>query len=290
MVSQAASPAIPVPPSPAVVVSNLHVTRERTTILQGIDCVLPAGQYTALLGPNGCGKTTLTKCLTGHMFLTDGHVTVLGENLGQTDVRALRRRIGVVNPVVDVGQYHTAGAVVDAELTTLQAVVTGFYATVSLYDSPTREQWDRAEHMLTQVGLSHRLSHRFGLLSSGEQRRTLIARALVQQPELLILDEPTAGLDIAGREQVLATIEQLMLQPQRHPTVLMITHHIEEISPRASQVLLMKQGRMLACGTPKEVITPEMLTQTFGCKVFVKRIHGRWWLEVLPEAWVDLLR
>ncbi len=274
----------------AVVVHDLHVTRGQTTILQGIDCTLPAGQCIALLGPNGCGKTTLTKCLTGHMFITQGQVTVLGQTIGQTDVRALRRRIGVVNPVVDVSDLHTAGAVVDAELSALEAVVTGFFATVGLYDVPTHDQWARAEQVLKQVGLAHRLTHRYGLLSSGEQRRCQIARALVQQPELLILDEPTAGLDIAGREQVLATIEQIMTQPGVvPPTVLMITHHIEEISPRTALVLLMKQGRIIASGPPREVITPESLTQTFGCKVYVRRTHGRWWLEVLPEAWLELL-
>ncbi len=279
---------------PAVMVSDLYVTRGQTAILQGIDCTLPAGQCIALLGPNGCGKTTLTKCLTGHMFITQGQVTVLGQTIGQTDVRALRKRIGVVNPVVDAGAMHTAGAVVDAELTALEAVATGFFATVGLYDIPTHDQWARAEQVLKQVGLAQRLTHRYGLLSSGEQRRCLMARALVHQPELLILDEPTAGLDIAGREQVLATIERIMAQPGVPgvvpPTVLMITHHIEEISPRTALVLLMKQGRIIAGGPPREVITPESLTQTFGCKVFVKRTHGRWWLEVLPEAWLELLR
>jgi iron complex transport system ATP-binding protein len=107
-------------------------------------------------------------------------------------------------------------------------------------------------------------------------------------PELLILDEPTAGLDIRGREQILATVE-LVLSGPNPPTVLMITHHVEELSPKTEQVLLMKDGRFIAAGPPEKVITPESLTETFGCKVFVKKIWGRYWLEVLPEAWLDLV-
>ncbi|MFK7789687.1 MAG: ATP-binding cassette domain-containing protein, partial [Phycisphaeraceae bacterium] len=127
-----------------------------------------------------------------------------------------------------------------------------------------------------------------GKLSTGEQRRALIARALVHKPELLILDEPTAGLDLRGREQVLATIEQLLNQPDA-PAVLMITHHVEELSPSTSQVLLMKEGRFVAAGQPDQVINPETLSDVYGCKVYVKKSNGRYWLEVLPEAWLDLV-
>ncbi len=128
--------------------------------------------------------------------------------------------------------------------------------------------------MLQQVGLHQRRDLRFGLLSTGEQRRCMIARALAHEPELLILDEPTAGLDLAGREQVLATIE-MILAGAKPPTVLMVTHRVEELSPRTRQVLLMKEGRVVAAGPPKEVITPESLTSTFGCKVFVSCITSR---------------
>jgi iron complex transport system ATP-binding protein len=272
----------------AIEVQNLHVVRGETAILRGIDCRVEAGTCMAILGPNGCGKTTLMRTLTGQMFITSGSVRVLGETMGETDVRALRRRIGMVNP--SAGNSHTpnSGAIVDADLTAHEAVLTGFFGTVGLYDHPTPQQVQRADRMLQQVGLSQRRDLRFGLLSTGEQRRCMIARALAHEPELLILDEPTAGLDLAGREQVLATVE-MILAGANPPTVLMVTHHVEELSPRTRQVLLMKEGRVVASGPPKEVITPESLTSTFGCKVFVKRIHGRYWLEVLPEAWLDLL-
>ncbi|MCC7203871.1 MAG: ATP-binding cassette domain-containing protein [Phycisphaeraceae bacterium] len=275
-------------PAPAVLASHLTIRRGDTLILDDLSCTIPRGSCTVILGPNGCGKTTLTRAMIGQTFLTEGTVVVLDHTLGQTDIRALRRRIGVVNPTTDSANAHQSGAVVDAELTALEAVLTGFFGTVGLYDVPTDEQRLRATELLARVGLQHRAGLRFTLLSTGEQRRCLIARALVHEPELLILDEPTAGLDVAAREQVLAVVHELLRRPNP-PTVLFITHHVEEIPAQTAQVLLMKQGRILAAGRPQEVVTPESLSHVFGCKVYVRRLHKRYWLEVLPEAWLGLL-
>jgi iron complex transport system ATP-binding protein len=260
-----------------------------------VSCRLEPGQYTAILGPNGCGKTTFARCLLGQMFATHGSITVLGETLGQTNIQTLRQRIGIVNPTTDpggtggVGGFHVMGAVVDADLSATEAVITGFFATVGLYNHYTEAQHARARELLSSVGLLQRVDHRFGLLSTGEQRRALIARALVHMPELLILDEPTAGLDLAGREQVLATIEQVLAGPNA-PAVLMITHHVEELSPNTGRVLLMNRGKIIADGPPQSVLTPEKLSETFGCKVEVDRVHGRYWLKVLPEVWEELVK
>lgn len=271
----------------AIVAEALLVVRGRTTILDHVSCTMATGQCTAILGPNGCGKTTLTRVLTGHVFLSGGVARVLGEVIGQTDIRALRKQVGIVNPTTDSASSHVSGAVVDADLSARDAVLTGFFATVGLYDRPTDAQRQRADQLLCEVGLADRRDLRFALLSTGEQRRCLIARALVHVPRLLILDEPTAGLDLAGREHVLATIESILAGPDP-PAVLMITHHVEELSPRTAQVLLMKKGRFLAAGPPEQVITPESLTETFDTTVYVTRRNGRFWLEVLPEAWVEL--
>jgi iron complex transport system ATP-binding protein len=272
-----------------VLARDLRLRRGDTVILDGVTCTIAAGECVAILGPNGCGKTTFARTLTGQAFPSSGELRVLGETIGQTDIRALRRRIGVVSPTTDAGGVHHAGSVVDADLSASDAVVTGYFHTVGLYDRPTPEQIDRARALLGLVGLGHRLDHRLGVLSTGEQRRALIARALVHLPELLILDEPTAGLDVAGREHVLATVETILAHPQP-PAVLMITHHVEELSPRTTQVMLMKRGRFVASGPPSQTITPESLSNVFGCKVYVRRTHGRHWLEVLPEAWLDLAR
>lgn len=276
------------PTQPAIECEGLVVRRGTTTILDHLTCRVERGTAAAILGPNGCGKTTFARCLTGTMFATQGRLTVLGQTIGQTNILQLRRRIGLVNPTTDHGFAHVTGAVVDAALSTTMAVCTGYFASVGLYDKPTEHQVAHARQLLKTVGLGHRLDHTLGKLSTGEQRRALIARALVHKPELLILDEPTAGLDLRGREQVLATIEQLLSQPDA-PALLMITHHVEELSPRTSQVLLMKHGRFVATGEPDQVINPETLSAVYGCKVFVKKTHGRFWLEVLPEAWLDLV-
>lgn len=269
----------------AIEADNVTLSRGGVEILRGITCRIPRGTCTAILGPNGSGKTSFTRTLTGQLFLTGGTVKVLGETIGETDIRALRRRIGVVNPSAG----YAGPVTVDDELTAHEAVLTGFFGTIGLYERVSDTQRQRADHVLAEVGLGHRRGLRFSLLSTGEQRRCLIARALVHRPELLILDEPTAGMDVSGREHVLATVEQILAQPEA-PTVLMITHHVEELSPRTRQVIMLREGRIAAAGGPEEVITPESLSALFGCKVFVQRRHGRYWLEVLPEAWVDLVR
>jgi len=260
-------------------ISDVVIRRGDVTILRDINWVVPRGASVAVLGPNGSGKTTLMRTITGFMWPTTGTVDVLGLRLGQTDVRQLRKRIGVVDPSERFG--------VDENLTALQAVLTGYFATLNLYDEVTPEQRKHAAELLDVVGLSHRRDQRVRVLSTGEKRRALLARALIRLPELLILDEPTAGLDVAGRERVLATIEQLR---SIHPTltVFMITHHVEELSAGTDQVLLLNRGRVAAQGDPDHVITPEVLTDVLGCKVFVQKRNGRFWLEVLPEAWLDL--
>ena len=272
----------------AVCADSLTLHRGDTTILDRLSCQIKRGEVVAILGSNGCGKTTFARCITGHLFASKGKLQVLGQTMGETNIPKLRKRIGLVNPTTDSSSAHASGAIVDARLSATHAVCTGYFATVGLYDKPTNEQTDHAQELLRSVGLGHRLDHTFAHLSTGEQRRALIARALVHLPELLILDEPTAGLDLAGREQVLMAVEMILSQ-KNAPALMMITHHVEELSPRTTRVLLMKDGRFLKQGTPKEMITPEHLTETFGCKVFVRKIHGRYWLEVLPEAWLDLV-
>lgn len=272
----------------AVEADDLHVRRGRTTILRGATCRIATGRCTAIVGANGSGKTTLTRALTGHALITSGSARVLGETIGRTDIRALRQRISIVNPTTATAHHHVSGAVVDEDLTSRDAVLTGFYGTVGLYEDPDDAQRQRADQVLEEVGLGRRRDLCFALLSTGEQRRCLIARALVHRPELLILDEPTAGLDPAARETVLATIEGV-IDGDDPPTVLIITHHIEELAESTGDVLLMKDGRFIATGPPGEVLTDAHLSEAFGCAVTVHRRGGRFWLEAHPRPWRRLL-
>ncbi len=269
----------------AVVLDGVTMLRQEQRILDDVSGTLPAGRCTALLGPNGCGKTTLTRILMGMLWPTRGSVRVLGETLGSTDVRALRRRIGLVHPASARIDLVPA---TDPRLSALDTVLTGIFGTVGLYDADqlTADDRARAAHGLQSVGLAGHETQAFGTLSTGEQRRVLVARALIRRPELLILDEPTAGLDIAGREQVLATIQRI-LESKDPPTVLMITHHVEEISPLTAQVILMREGRLTASGPPESTITSARMSETFSCPVDVRRTHGRGGWKCCPRlGWI----
>ncbi len=265
----------------AIHAQHVSLQRAGTLILDEVNWSVGRGEYVALLGPNGSGKTTLIRAVLGYEWPSDGTIDLLGERLGHADLRELRKRVAVVNPSNRFG--------VTGKMTAGQVVLTGYFATLYLYDQPTAEQRRHADHILDTVGLTRHRDRPFVLMSTGEQRRCLLARALVKIPEILILDEPTAGLDVAGREHLLATLERLRQRPDA-PTIVFVTHHVEEISTRCDQVLMLREGRVAANGPPDDVISPEILSDVFGCRVWVQKRSGRFWLEVLPEAWLDLLR
>ena len=271
-------------PTTTIRFANVTLRRGETTILDDVSGRAGAGETVAVLGANGSGKTSLTRVLLGQTWPSAGTVRALGETLGRTDVRALRRRIAVVNGAVDGAGGHRPGAVVDGRLDAVSAVCTGFFATVGRYDRPTEDQRDAAVDLLRRVGLGHRLSHPLASLSTGEQRRAVLARALVTRPELVILDEPTAGLDLPGREQLLAVLAGLRRADPR-PTVLLITHHVEEIPGDADRVWLLRAGRITHDGPPGQVLTDAALSAAFGCDVRVSAAHGRYWVRVAADPW-----
>jgi len=235
-----------------------------------------------VLGPNGSGKSTLTKVIAGHLWPTAGEVRVLGQRFGEVDLHTLRRGLRLVS--------STSPVELDADLTAHEVAMTGFFGTLGLYDEISAQMRDDAAEMLDRVGLHSVADHRYNTLSSGERMRCLLARALVVRPSLLMLDEPTMGLDFLAREQVLAAVQSLMSAGESdRPTVLMITHHLEELPPDCSQVLLLSDGAAAACGTPAEVLRPEVLTPVYRCPMQITHLGGRYYAHVHPGSWGGIL-
>jgi iron complex transport system ATP-binding protein len=256
-----------------VELSKIVVVRGGTTILSDISWQIEQGQHWAVLGANGSGKTTLLKVVTGYEWPTDGVVTVLRQQYGRCNLSELRKAIGWVSSSIEQRMPQRDSA--------LEIVVSGFYASLGLYREPTVEEWDRARTALLAVGGRAYEGRPFGLLSQGEQQRVLIARALVNRPELLILDEPCAGLDPAAREEFLLDLGRLACSPDA-PGILLVTHHIEEIGPWIDHILVLKNGRTLAYGRTEAVLSGQVLGEAFGCECAVERLDQRYRLRVIP--------
>ncbi len=267
----------------AIELRNVGVNRSNRWILHDINWNVPAGTCAAVLGPNGSGKSTLTKVIAGHLWPTAGDVRVLGEHFGEVDLHQLRRGLRLVS--------STSPVELDPELTAHEVALTGFFGTLGLYDETTSPMRRAAGEMLDRVGLHPVGDHRYNTLSSGERMRCLIARALVVRPRLLMLDEPTMGLDFLAREQVLAAVQSLISGNETdRPTVLMITHHLEELPPSVSRVLLLSEGRAAAHGKLDEVLRPEVLSPVYRCPMEVTQVGGRYYAHVHPGSWEAILR
>jgi iron complex transport system ATP-binding protein len=221
-----------------------------------------------VIGPNGAGKTTLVQIASARMFPTSGTVRLLGETMGRVDVFELRPRIGLASASLDTQ--------IPYDETVHDVVMSASYAVFGRW----REDYDpidddRADTLMSQMRIDHLAARSYGTLSEGERQRTQIARALMTDPELLLLDEPTAGLDLSGRELLLATLAELAQDPLS-PTSVMVTHHVEEIPQGISHALFLKQGRVVAAGPLGEVMTNDVLTRTFDLPLTGEEADGRW--------------
>jgi iron complex transport system ATP-binding protein len=269
-------------PPAAIRLKEVGFQRAGRWILRDLNWSVPAGACAAILGPNGSGKSTLTRIIAGHLWPTHGEVSVLGQTFGQVDLHALRRDLRLVQSASPVEM--------DPDLTGHDVVLTGFFGTVGLYDPVTDAMRAAASQVLDRVGLRHVADHRFSTLSSGERMRCLIARALVVRPKLLLLDEPTAGLDLLAREQVLATVQGLFESDDDPPAVVFITHHLEELPPATGDVLLLSDGGAAAQGLPERVLQASVLSPVYGCPMEVSQVGGRYYAQVHPGAWDGLLK
>ncbi len=257
--------------TPVLAVENVSVERGETTILRRVSWSVLPGEHWAILGSNGSGKTSLLMALTGYLFPTSGSVSLLGEKFGDSDWRELRERVGLVSSAVRQR--------IPDEETALATVVSGRTATIAHWGKIGAEDRGKAEKLLRRVRALHLADREWRLLSQGERQRVLIARAMMAEPALLILDEPCAGLDPVAREQFLFFLQQLA-EAGEGPALVLVTHHVEEIVPAISHALLLKKGRVVASGRKEQVLTSGGLTKAFEADVRLSRRNGRYRMTV----------
>ncbi|MEU5019985.1 ATP-binding cassette domain-containing protein [Streptomyces angustmyceticus] len=269
------SPSQPSQPQPApeaarviAALEGVGVRRHATgqVILDAVDWRVRSGEHWALLGANGAGKTTVLRLVGALMFPTVGTVEVLGHRLGSVDVRELRAVIGLVSGAQKVPQDATGHTVV---LTGASGTVQPLWRT---YDAATRE---RAHELLAELDCKELAERPYGVCSGGQRARILIARALMADPRLLLLDEPFNALDLPSREDLIDALHRLALGRPELATVT-VTHHLEELSPSVGHALLLREGRVQARGPVGEVLTGERMTACFGRPIEVSRHEGRW--------------
>jgi len=246
--------------------------RDGVEILRGVEWTIESGQHWAVLGPNGSGKTSLARILGAYEWPSEGAVEVLGARFGRTDLRELRKKIGLVSSALEP-RFPDAD---DAR----SIVLSGLEASIGKNRSFTRVEEARALSALEALSAAHLGSRPFGVLSQGERQRVLIARALVPAPRLLVLDEPCEGLDPVARERFLEDLARMCAMGEA-PTIVLVTHHLEEIPPFVSHALLLAGGKTVAAGRVDEVLTDANLTRAFGvaCEVRVEDA-GRYGLRI----------
>ena len=247
--------------------ADVTVKRGSATLLDGVDWAVEEDERWVILGPNGAGKTTLMQLCSAQIHPTSGVVGILGEVVGTVDVFELRPRIGLTSAAL-AERIPRAERVHDV-------VVSASYGVIGRW----REHYDELDHdravaLLVEVGAGHLVDRTFGTLSEGERKRVQIARALMTDPELLILDEPAAGLDLGGREDLVSTLSTLA-QDASSPATVLVSHHVEQIPPGFTHAMLLRRGAVVAQGPVAEVMTAEILSETFAMPLVLGHADGR---------------
>lgn len=252
---------------PVLELNDVVFRRGDRTILNSVNFTVRPGEHWALIGPNGAGKSTMLALSGAMIHPTSGSVHILGRKLGRVELQELRRSIGHVNP------RHP----LNSPLTIREVVLTGLTGSIDTPPrwTPTSSQLQRADALIDQIGLAGKSDERWPTLSQGERGRTLIARALIIDPQLLLLDEPSTGLDVAAREQLLDTADALN---QTHPGLasVLVTHHLEELPMSTTHAALLAAGRIVDAGTASTVLNTDKVTMTFGHPIRVELHDGRW--------------
>ncbi|MGC4105507.1 MAG: ATP-binding cassette domain-containing protein [Thermomicrobiales bacterium] len=241
-------------------------TGERKVLIEDVTWTVRPGERWVVIGPNGAGKTTLMSVVGGDRFPSSGEASVLGETFGKTDMRDLRARIGRVDPNQRMLDWVTGE----------EAVLTGLKNQVwPKWDEWTAADHARAQELLALVGCADFAEQEIKLLSQGERQRIRIARVLIANPALMLLDEPTTGLDFPGREALLATIDDLTTTHPDLPMVI-VSHHLEELPSSITHVMLMKEARVIGKGPAAEMLTSDWISECFGFPIEVQAFNGRW--------------
>ncbi|HVE73501.1 MAG TPA: ABC transporter ATP-binding protein [Mycobacteriales bacterium] len=253
---------------PVLQMTGVTVQREGATLIADIDWTVSEGERWVVLGPNGAGKTTLLHVAGAALLPTSGAVTLLGAVFGHADLGELRTRVGLTSA--------SLADRVPPQETALDLVVTGSYGVVGRWSQRHhRLDISRAQDLLARVGMRAFADRRFGSLSEGERKRVLLARALMPDPELLLLDEPAAALDLGAREALLRLLARIAAEPTSPPLV-MVTHHVEEIPIGTTHALVLARGRVVAAGTAANVLTADVLSRAYGLPLVVEAREGRY--------------
>lgn len=252
-------------------IRNVSWQRGNEWILKNISWQVKEKEHCCILGLNGSGKTTLLNMINGYIWPTKGEIHVLGNKFGHVNLRELRKSIGWVSSSLQQ-QLHENENIRDI-------VISGKFASIGLYDRIHVEDDEKATELLTMLGCEHLKNKSYQTLSQGEKQRILIARALMADPKLLILDEPCTGLDLLAREHLLQMIEKITEHPDA-PTIIYVTHHVEEILPCFKKVLLLNKGEVFKEGRKEEVLTSETLSDFYQVPIKVDEKNKRVWLSL----------
>jgi iron complex transport system ATP-binding protein len=247
---------------------GVGVRHHRSMLLKDIDWTVRSDESWVVIGPNGAGKTTLLQVAAALLMPTEGTAEILGERLEGADLQDLRTRIGFASAVV-ADQVPASEKVIDLVLTASYGILGRDHEDYDSFDVT------RAVELLDALGCAHLIRRRFLTLSEGERKRVQIARSLMPDPELLLLDEPAAGLDLGGREDLLGRVSALAADAQA-PMVVMVTHHVEEVPEGFTHAMLLRKGAVLAAGPVQEVFTERNLSKCFGVPLLVERRATRW--------------
>jgi iron complex transport system ATP-binding protein len=247
---------------------DVDLYRQRTPVLSGVNWQVDVGDRWVVLGPNGSGKTTLVQLASGYLHPTRGHVEILGHRLGRVDVRALRQHIATVSAGVS--------RMILPRLSAREVVVSASRGALEpWWHSYSEDEWDRASTLLAAAGFAHVAERPFGVLSDGERQQVMLARALMSEPRLLLLDEPCAGLDMGGRERLLSRLGTLA-KDDAAPPIFLVTHHVEEIPEGFTHALLLREGRVIAAGPIASTLSPGSLSECFGLALDLRNDDHRW--------------